>query len=242
MKVLVISDIHANLTALEAVLEEAGDADQIWCLGDVVGYGPDPNACVEVIRGLPHGVCLRGNHDSAVCGLSSISKFNYTAQEVLRWTQAKLSKENQRYLASLDAKRVEGDFTLAHGSPRRPVWEYIMDTPTAEENFEHFETDVCLVGHSHLPVVYVQKEGKTMVEAGYLADGQQRQLIRKSIVNPGSVGQPRDHDPRAAYALLDTADHLWSQGRVTYRVGPVQKRMKKAGLPGDYVRRLELGW
>ncbi|MDZ7844245.1 MAG: metallophosphoesterase family protein [Anaerolineales bacterium] len=242
MKVLVISDIHANLSALNAVLDHAPAVDAVWCLGDIVGYGPDPNECVETIRELPNLVSLRGNHDGAVCGLVEKSKFNYSAQEVLLWTEDQLKPNNRSYLASLPAKTTESGVTLAHGSPRRPVWEYIMDSHAAEVNFTHFETDYCLVGHSHFPVLYLQREGKKQVEASYLGPNEKRNLLRKTIVNPGSVGQPRDHDHRAAYALLDTDENLWSQYRISYDVHAVQQRMRDAGLPENYIQRIESGW
>ena len=242
MKILVLSDIHANLTALQAVLDQADNVDRVWCLGDIVGYGPDPNQCVEAVRQLPEVVCLRGNHDSAVCGLVSKSNFNYKAQEVLYWTEAELKEANRKFLASLPAKRELERVTIAHGSPRRPTWEYIMDTATAEENFDHFETEYCLVGHSHLPVMYLQREGRQAVEVSHLAAGEQRELIPKTIVNPGSVGQPRDRDPRAAYAVYHEETNTWTQHRVDYDIAAVQARMQQAELPGDYIRRLEMGW
>jgi len=242
MRVLVISDIHANRIALEAVLEDAGQRDAVWCLGDLVGYGPEPNQCLEIIRSLPNLICLRGNHDSAVCGLTRKGDFNLSAQKVLRWTEQELTQDNQRYLASLPARTETGDVTLAHGSPRRPIWEYIMDSSTARENFEHFETDYCLVGHSHFPVLYIQREGSRQVESAPLGGNEERRLIKRSIVNPGSVGQPRDQDSRASYAVYQTDTQTWKQVRVAYQIAAVQKKMHEAGLPGEYIRRLELGW
>lgn len=242
MKILVISDIHANRTALEAVLENAGEWDAVWCLGDLVGYGPEPNRCLEIIRDLPGLVCLRGNHDSAVSGLTSVGQFNYSAQQVLHWTRKKLTDENRTYLASLPTRKTTGDVTLAHGSPRRPTWEYIMDTSTARKNFAHFDTDYCLVGHSHFPVLYIQREGSSQVESAPLGGHEERRLIKRSIVNPGSVGQPRDQDPRASYAIYHPDSKLWQQRRVAYDIRAVQDKMAEAGLPGEYIRRLELGW
>jgi len=242
MKVLVISDIHANRPALEAVLEDAGERDAVWCLGDLVGYGPEPNHCLEIIRSLPNLLCLRGNHDSAVCGLTRKEDFNLSAQKVLRWTEKQLTEGNRRYLASLPARKETGEVTLVHGSPRRPIWEYIMDSTTAQENFDHFETDYCLVGHSHFPVMYIQREGTSRVESAPLGGFEERRLIKRSIVNPGSVGQPRDQDSRASYAVYDPDTQLWKQVRVSYDISAVQEKMQEAGLPGEYIRRLELGW
>jgi len=159
MNVLIMSDIHGNRTALEAVLEAAGKVDAVWCLGDIIGYGPDPNDCVSIIRDLPNLVCLRGNHDSAVIGLTEKGKFNIAAQRVIEWTEEQLNPSHRQYLQTLSPQAKIGNVTLAHGSPRDPVWEYIMDVYTATANFEYFQTPYCFTGHSHLPVLYYLKEG-----------------------------------------------------------------------------------
>ncbi len=242
MKVLVLSDIHGNRTALEAVLEDAGKVDAVWCLGDIIGYGPDPNDCVAMIRDLPNLVCLRGNHDSAVIGLTEKRKFNVSAQVVLEWTLDQLNPIHRQYLQSLSPQAVIGDVTLVHGSPRDPVWEYIMDVYTATANFAYFETSYCFVGHSHLPVLYYQKPGKKLTNVTFVYPGDSTVLPSRSIVNPGSVGQPRDHDPRAAYSIFDTDKKTWTQHRVAYDIPSVQDRMTRAGLPIEYIQRLDLGW
>ncbi len=154
MRILVISDIHANLVALEAVLNAAaGEWDQLWFLGDLVGYGPQPDECITLIR--DHGaLCLAGNHDWAVLEKLDMDDFNAEARASVEWTRGRLSPDNRAFLDSLLPRREEADITLAHGSPRHPVWEYILDTETALENFAHFETQLCLVGHSHVPLVF----------------------------------------------------------------------------------------
>ncbi|MCJ7735520.1 MAG: metallophosphatase family protein [Anaerolineales bacterium] len=242
MKVLVISDIHGNRTALEAVLDAAGKVGAVWCLGDIIGYGPDPNDCVSIIRDIPNLVCLRGNHDSAAIGLTEKGKFNFSAQIVLEWTADQLNPVHRQYLQSLSPQAEVDDVTLVHGSPRDPVWEYIMDVYTATANFDYFTTNYCFVGHSHLPVLYYKKEGKDLANVTFVYPGDSTPLPDRSIVNPGSVGQPRDHDPRAAYTIFDTVKKTWTQYRIPYDITDVQARMTEAGLPIEYVQRLDMGW
>ncbi len=242
MKALIISDIHGNRTALEAVLEDANTVDAVWCLGDIIGYGPDPNDCVSIVRDLPNLICLRGNHDSAVIGLTEKVKFNNSAQRVLEWTDEQLNPIHRQYLQSLSPQAEVDDVTLVHGSPRDPIWEYIMDVYTATANFDYFLTPYCFVGHSHLPVMYYMKNEKELATVNFVYPGEQTRLPKRTIVNPGSVGQPRDHDPRAAYTIFDTEEKTWAQHRVSYDVADVQERMRLAGLPIEYIQRLELGW
>jgi len=242
MKVLIMSDIHGNRTALEAVLEAAGSVDAVWCLGDIIGYGPDPNDCVAIVKEIPNLTCLRGNHDSAVIGLTERTKFNHSAQKVLEWTENQLNPIHRQYLLGLSPQVEIDDVTLAHGSPRDPTWEYIMDVYTATANFDYFTTPYCFIGHSHLPVLYYIKNGKDLANVTFVYPGDKTKLPEKCIVNPGSVGQPRDHDPRAAFTIFDTEEKTWTQHRVNYDVVEVQERMSQAGLPSEYIQRLDLGW
>jgi len=247
MRHLIISDIHANLTAFQAVLEDAGeldkDFDDVWCLGDVVGYGPDPNECCELLREFPH-LCLAGNHDWAALKRLDLRTFNADARKAAAWTQEALTPENREYLESLPTTFVLGDFTLAHGSPREPVWEYILDPLIAALNFTHFETAYCLVGHTHTPITYqeLNEAGDCMPivpvyrESIYLDNG------HRQIINPGSIGQPRDQDPRAAYAILDAESGVWEFRRVSYPVEDVQERMRAHDMPERLVTRLAHGW
>ena len=162
MRCLVLSDIHSNLEAFQAVLDDAGPVDQVWCLGDVVGYGPDPNGCVELLRSLPH-LCTAGNHDWATLGKLDLRDFNPDAREANLWNRQQLTPENLAYLEALPEKLVNGQFTLIHGSPRFPIWEYIIYASTAQLNFEHFDTPFCFVGHTHTPVIFrLVKEGDTV--------------------------------------------------------------------------------
>ncbi|HEC22874.1 MAG TPA: metallophosphoesterase [Chloroflexi bacterium] len=246
MRYLVISDIHANLTAFETVLKDAGtlgkDYDFVWCLGDVVGYGPDPNECVELLRSMPH-LCLAGNHDWAALGRLDIRTFNADARKALTWTRETLTEENLAYLEALPITFVLDSFTLAHGSPREPVWEYILDPLIAALNFKHFETTYCLVGHTHTPVIFKQIGNEGECEPIGPAYNQPTRLNgTRQIINPGSVGQPRDSDSRAAYALLDTERMIWEFRRIPYNIKAVQARMRRAGMPERLVTRLEHGW
>jgi predicted phosphodiesterase len=246
MRYLVISDIHANLTAFQAVLKDAGtlgkDYDFVWCLGDVVGYGPDPNECIDLLRGMPH-LCLAGNHDWAALGRLDIRTFNADARRAVSWTRETLTDENLAYLEALNTTFVLGDFTLAHGSPREPVWEYILDPLIAALNFPHFQTTYCLVGHTHTPVTFKLVGNKGDCDPIAPVYGQQIPLDGvRQIINPGSVGQPRDSDPRAAYAILDTELMTWEFRRIPYDYRAVQKRMRDVDMPDRLIMRLEHGW
>jgi predicted phosphodiesterase len=242
MRVLVISDIHANFTALEAVLNEAQDIDTVWCLGDLVGYGPDPSECVTRIAELPNLVCLLGNHDAAVLGQIDDDTFNPDARLAIQWTHDALDPDSLSFLGGLPEKSVFDHVTLTHGSPRQPTWEYILDTRTATVNFEFFQTPYCLVGHTHLPVLYYLPDESRMARLIVPEPLMQLILAPRAILNPGSVGQPRDRDPRASYAIYDIEQNLWEYRRVPYDIASVQKRMESAGLPERHIIRLSAGW
>ncbi len=241
MRVLIISDIHANIVALDTVLADAGPYEAVWCLGDLVGYGPNPNECVERVRALPQLKCIVGNHDKAVLGDIPITTFNADARASIGWTQEAITADNLNYLRSLPETEAADDFTLAHGSPRQPVWEYILDRFIAQENFPYVPTPYCLVGHTHMPVIYrqsddgVREEPPNYSEPRYL-NGE------RLIINPGSVGQPRDSNPDAAYALFETEGALWEYRRVAYDIVETQTRMRAARLPERLVIRLAYGW
>ncbi|MEW6717959.1 MAG: metallophosphoesterase family protein [Chloroflexota bacterium] len=242
MKVLVISDIHANLTALETVLADADEYDTVWCLGDLVGYGPDPNECIDLVRGLSNLVCILGNHDAAALKQIGVEAFNPDAQRSVLWMQEQLSSKNVAFLKGLPEKVVLGEVTIAHGSPRKPVWEYILDVFTATINFESFDTPYCFVGHTHVPLEYRLIEGRNLALMSYPEPKSTHTLIPRTIINPGSVGQPRDRDPRAAYALFDTETSIWESRRVEYDIITVQDRMRSEGFPTRHIERLSVGW
>ncbi len=243
MRVLVCSDIHANLPALDAMLEDAGQVDAVWCLGDVVGYGPDPNECVARIKALPECLCLAGNHDWAALGKLDLENFNADARRAVIWTRDQLTPESRQFLEERPERLgpLGERYTLAHGSPRYPIWEYILDTRTARVAFDHFDTQVCFVGHSHVPAIFRLKSEQVELvlpvpdEPIVLNEG-------RYIVNPGGVGQPRDGDPRASYLVLDTEANSVTYRRVAYPIEEVQRRMIEARLPVRMIARLSYGW
>jgi predicted phosphodiesterase len=243
MRILVISDIHANYTALEAVLEDAGAVDETWCLGDMVGYGPDPNAVMELIREIPNLTCLLGNHDVAVIGRIPFEAFNGDARRTLVHHERVLTADNMDFLRSLPSNlKVRNGVSLVHGSPRDSVWEYILNTLSARLNFDHFTTSWCFVGHSHIQCVFHLDQRTDRVNLKPIKAGEPILLEPKLIANPGSVGQPRDRDPRSAYAIFDTTTKLWEPHRVAYNIPEVQERIRQAGLPEKHAIRIAEGW
>jgi diadenosine tetraphosphatase ApaH/serine/threonine PP2A family protein phosphatase len=246
MRILILSDIHANLTALETVLADAaGQYDRVWCLGDLVGYGPDPNECVDCVRGLQGLLCLVGNHDKAVLGEIDLAVFNGDAHTAISWTRRTASPETLDYLRALPAQDQAGDYTLVHGSPRQPVWEYILDCFIARDNFRLFSTPYCLVGHTHVPVIFRETGARGECREEVPDYGVRRPLAgQRLILNPGSVGQPRDGRPDAAYMILDSKSSAatLTLRRVAYPVATVQQKMRDAGLPQRLITRLTYGW
>lgn len=242
MRALIITDIHGNLPALEAVLEDAGEVDAVWCLGDVVGYGPYPNECVQLVRSQANLVCLLGNHDAASVGMLDVDTFNPEAYMSVIWTQTVLSAENQVYLRQRPLTQVMDKVTLVHGSPRHPIYEYMLDTRAATENFEHFENEYCFVGHTHLPVMFTMNSGDYMARFTVPAVDEATELKPRAIINPGSVGQPRDRDPRAAYAIFDAEADTWHARRVAYDIDAIQQQMQEHKLPQRHIDRLSSGW
>lgn len=243
MLIAVLADIHANLTALEAVLadiEQRGGAEEVWCPGDIIGYGPDPHECIALVRKTCK-ICVAGNHDLAAAGIIDISDFNEYAAAANLWTAQQLTREDIDFIKSLPLTVERGDFTIVHGSPREPIWEYIFDAATAEENIEWLTMPCCLVGHTHVPAVFAPgRSGQAT--AGRIEDGAEVKLDKEwLIINPGGVGQPRDGDPRASYGLIDTNRRLFALHRVPYDIPAVQSRMRERGLPEMLWRRLEYG-
>jgi len=243
MRYALIADIHANLTAFTAVLdniEHRGGVAELWCLGDVVGYGPDPSQCIELLRKYKH-ICVVGNHDLAAIGKLALADFNPDAAFACRWTAQQLSPEDIEYLESLPQVIEKDDFTLVHGSPREPIWEYLISTSSAKENFAYFNSRFCLVGHSHVPLIFRQDED---VNCSFIPLSTNiGQVLGKSrmIINPGGIGQPRDGDPRASYAIYDSESKVVRLYRVPYDINATQIRMVKKNLPMRLVVRLEHG-
>lgn len=241
MRYAILADIHGNLAAFKAVLqdiEERGGAEELWCLGDIVGYGPDPSECIALLRQYNH-LCVAGNHDWAAIGKVDISDFNPDAAEACRWTARQLSPEDVRYLENLPLTLSHDDFTLAHGSPREPIWEYVLSIQSARSNFQFFDTRFCLIGHSHVPLVFEDVGGRCVLME---LPAELRLGENRLIINPGGVGQPRDGDPRAAYAIYDKGAATIYHYRIGYDIEATQERMVKHGLPIFLAARLSYGW
>ena len=242
MRVLIVSDIHANLEAFQSVIEHAGTKggfDQIWELGDLVGYGPDPGGCIDLLREHAH-VGVAGNHDLAAVGKLGLEQFNLLAAAAARWTAAHLSAEHAEFLRGLPLREEIGDFTAVHGSPRDPVWEYMMSKDSAMANFGHFNTRYCLVGHTHVPFVCrLEDDGPVFYEIPLdvpVPLGNER-----CIINPGSVGQPRDGVPTASYLLHDSDAETITHHRAAYDIPATQQKMREIRLPDFLIERLATG-
>jgi predicted phosphodiesterase len=241
MRRLVLSDVHSNLAAFEAVLADAGEFDEVWCLGDVVGYGPQPNECIDRLKSLPH-LCVAGNHDWAAIDRLDISGFNPYAMRACLWTREQLSPESWEYLEDLDEVLVEEPFTIVHGSPRHPIWEYIVHESVAVASFAYFDTVYGFFGHTHVPIAYAFDPEEQACVTFTLPESAPVFLdVDRLLINPGGVGQPRDGDPRASYILLDTEVNSIEYRRVEYPVEKTQKLMRSVGLPQPLETRLSYG-
>jgi predicted phosphodiesterase len=239
-RVAVISDVHGNRQALDAVLAALGadEPDEVWCLGDLVGYGPEPNECCERVAARAD-LCLAGNHDLVVLGSLEIQDFAGDAAAAARWTQTVLSPQARAYLQALAPQAMRDGVELFHGSPRDPIWEYVLTEEAAWASFQATEAPLVLVGHSHVPLA-ISIHGDVL--AGGVAAGGNEVVLGSGrwLLNPGSVGQPRDGDPRAAYLLLE-ADGRASFRRVAYPVAETQAELREKGLPDALAERLAHG-
>jgi predicted phosphodiesterase len=241
MRVAVVSDIHSNLAALEAVFEELETEapDELWCLGDIVGYGPRPNECCAIVAERAD-VCLAGNHDLAVRGTMDVDEFHGDAALAARLNRQALTPESQAFLDRLEPLGKARGVALYHGSARDPVWEYVLSDEAALATLTIAGSPLVLVGHSHVALRITASAGE--VEGGLAPAGTVVTLGDAStLLNPGSVGQPRDGDPRAAYLLVDLAAGRAEFRRAEYDVARTQKEMAEAGLPGPLAARLALG-
>jgi diadenosine tetraphosphatase ApaH/serine/threonine PP2A family protein phosphatase len=242
MCVAVVSDIHSNLHALEAVLAavDAEAPDELWCLGDLVGYGPRPNECCAALAERTD-VCLAGNHDLGVLGTIDLAEFGGEAGIAARWTREVLEPEARKFLERLEPEGAAHGVALYHGSAWDPVWEYVLSDEAALATLELAGSPLVLVGHSHVALRVVQS-GDGEVDGGLAAAGTEVELGGvQALLNPGSVGQPRDGDPRAAFLLLDLDARRASFRRVEYDIERTQQEMREAGLPELLAARLELG-
>jgi diadenosine tetraphosphatase ApaH/serine/threonine PP2A family protein phosphatase len=241
MRVAVLSDIHGNLHALEAVLAAIDDdrPDELWCLGDLVGYAARPNECCAAIEARA-SFCLGGNHDLAVRGTIDLREFSGDAGEAARWTRGVLTPAAHAYLDTLEPQGERAGVSMYHASARDPIWEYVLSDEAAAATIARAPHPLVLVGHSHA-ALHVTVDGDT-VEGALASDGTELDFTRgPMLLNPGSVGQPRDGDPRAAYLLLDLDARRASFHRVTYDVARTQAEIRDAGLPGTLALRLAVG-
>jgi diadenosine tetraphosphatase ApaH/serine/threonine PP2A family protein phosphatase len=239
VRIAVISDVHSNLVALDAVLAAAGSVDSVWHLGDVVGYGPEPDGVVERLTERD-AVGVRGNHDGAATGGNEIEWFNPEARAAMEWTREQISETTRTWLDGLPKRREVGGLTLVHGSPRDPTWEYVTTVSIARASLSAISTRHGLHGHTHVPIVYTDVDGRMRAfepRAGNSVALDQGRMF----LNPGSVGQPRDGDPRASYLVLDLEAGTATWGRVRYDVDAVMRSMRAAGLPERLAERLRHG-
>jgi len=239
MKYAIISDIHSNLEALEAVIKDCSKKgiDKYLCLGDIVGYGADPSACVKKVIDL-NAQWVPGNHDHAVGGLTDITFFNSYAKSAVIWTRENLSDQELEFLKNEKFIKIIDDITLVHSSLDSPeMWKYILNEYDASKNIQLLENLICFIGHSHVPCIFQEKYNSKA-----LLDFLDKISIKeKSIINVGSVGQPRDGDPRSSYVIYDTKTKSISFERVAYDVETAQRKIIDSGLPSILAARLSLG-
>jgi predicted phosphodiesterase len=243
MRIAVLSDIHANLPALEAVAEDLPPVDQVWVLGDTVGYGPQPNEVIAALQAMGARSVL-GNHDGAAIGTVDVAHFNPDARAAIEWTAGILDANARSYIATLPEVRADGELTAVHGSPRDPIWEYITGPAIAAANLAAYETRLCLFGHTHLPVAFRAIDGG--IDATIGMPGTSASLgPERALLNPGSVGQPRDGLRDAAYGVLEldgsTGNGTFEFRRVAYDIDRTQRLMREAGLPMRLTERLGYG-
>ena len=239
MRVAVLSDIHANLVALDAVLASIGTVDAVWQLGDVVGYGPEPDGVVERLAQIG-AIGVRGNHDAAAIGGDEIDYFNADARAAMEWTRERITGGTRAWLSALPERHTEGNFSMVHGSPREPTWEYIVSVPIARANLAVLTTPFGLYGHTHLPMVFAEHDGA--VDQIEPAEGSTFRVDgRRALINPGSVGQPRDGLLTASFLIIDTDVGQCTWQRVAYDIAAVQAEMRSVGLPARLVERLSYG-
>ena len=239
MRYAIVSDIHGNLAAFEACLSDAGDVGGLWCLGDTVGYGPCPNECVRRVRDLATHSVL-GNHDAAAIDREDLSLFSPTARKSGLWTRRCLEDDVAAYLRSLPLRVEVGDVVLVHATPASPSkWHYLFSATFAQFEFAAFEERICFIGHSHVPAIY-----ENATQGAQPASSNGPRALRagcRYIVNVGSVGQPRDGDPRASYGLYDDERETIEIRRVGYEIAETQRKIREACLPAALAERLAYG-
>lgn len=243
MKIGIMADIHSNREALDAVLDELINIEQFYCVGDIIGYGADPVYCLNKMKEIDC-LCIKGNHEGAITGELELYYFNDYARQSLEWTMKQLREQDFQYIYNLPKKvEINDDILGVHGSPRQPLWEYILDEQTAEEIFNKFDFKVYFIGHSHVPGIFTFHRKNNIIKYFGAIEGADLALDDKHsyIVNCGSVGQPRDGNPQASYVLFDTEKGSINIKRVNYSIAVAQKKMVQANLPNFLIERLALG-
>lgn len=243
MRIAFVSDIHANLEALEAVFQDIDtqSIDEVICLGDIVGYGANPNECVELVRKRCTTILL-GNHDAAAVNLLATHHFNSHAKIAIEWTAATLKSDVRTFLLSLPLHLTRDIMTLVHATPYEPnMWYYITSLEEAAFNFQYFDTTVCLVGHTHIPIVIVLDKQKEVFVHQNPETNLKLMAGSRLLINVGSVGQPRDRNPLSCYSILDTGTGDFSYNRVAYNIEKAQAKMKKIKMPEFLINRLKDG-
>lgn len=243
MKYGIISDIHSNLEALNIVLNEMENVDEFICTGDIVGYGANPNYCIKRIKDI-NCKSIAGNHDFGAINKLDINYFNYAAREAIVWTSQKLNKESLNYLLSLDKYLdIENDVFAVHGSPREPMWEYILDKNTASLIFIKYDFKIYFIGHSHIAGCFSFDKDNQQIDYTNLINGGYVNILKnkKYIINTGSVGQPRDGNPKSSYGIYDTNSKKVTIKRIEYPIYLTQKKIIDAKLPNIFAERLSWG-
>lgn len=241
MRYAVISDIHSNLAAFEAIVNLLEKVDGLWCLGDVVGYGPAPNECIESLLRFPH-LWVAGNHDLGAVGKTSLSVFSDDARVALEWTGGKLSRSNLKCLENLSVTLTPTkQVTLVHGSPRDPTWEYLFSSEAADLNFGYFASKIAFIGHTHVPTIFKKVPDSPCQIIPPFEKTFPLAEDARYIINVGSVGQPRDGNPDASFLIFDSDKLIIEYHRVSYHVAETQEKMRKENLPRFLVERLAYG-
>ena len=243
LKYAILSDIHGNLEAFQAVLKDIDTEgiQEIIFLGDIVGYGANPKECIDLLQEKSQAI-VAGNHDWAVAGKTNINYFNSVAQTAIKWTIAQLNSAHKNFLAQLPVKRVEKNFIYTHSTPIDPEkWDYVSTKHEALRNLNALEKKLCFIGHSHIPIIFLLTQFGELL---CLTDFAEILLEEKNhfLINVGSVGQPRDSNPHAAYGIFDTAKQVFSLRRVHYDIASAQKKIISAGLPPILAERIGKGW
>jgi len=242
LRYAILSDIHGNLEAFQAVLEDtaAQGVQQIIFLGDIVGYGGNPRECIDLLQKKTRAI-VAGNHDWGVAGKTNITYFNSIARTAVSWTASQLSSEHKEFLAQLPLKREDGSFTYTHATPINPKkWDYILSRKEALRNLEALKHELCFVGHSHIPIIFaLTRFGKLLCTTKF--SGITLEKETRFLINVGSVGQPRDANPKAAYGILDAEKREFSLHRVKYDIANAQRKIMSAGLPPVLADRIGMG-